>query len=289
MLFGPVLIVLWRLFLTPLSLETFWLVLFLVASVAISALFIYWAVSGYLLSYKLDADRLTIRWGLAHQVIPLDRITGVVIAADYPKMKQWSGVRWPGYAAGRGVVQGVGQVLLYATYHQPGQILYVLTAHTAYGIAPADLAAFRAELEKRFRPSTERATLPVDLADADYDPNTIEFIGPLKMGIWRDWVAVGIIAAALTLNATMFAYCLFYYPSLPDLLPLHFNSGGDVDFIGPRQDIFRLPLAALGLFAVDLMIAVLLYVRERVAAYVALSVGLVVQLMFWVATTRIVY
>ncbi|GIW06138.1 MAG: hypothetical protein KatS3mg060_0943 [Dehalococcoidia bacterium] len=52
---------------------------------------------------------------------------------------------------------------------------------------------------------------------------------------------------------------------------------------------FRLPAIALALFAINFVAAAVLYARERVAAYVVLSTGLLVQAMFWVATTRIVY
>ncbi|GIW06139.1 MAG: hypothetical protein KatS3mg060_0944 [Dehalococcoidia bacterium] len=142
MLVLPVLVVIYRLTVTPPSIEMFWLIVFLFGAVGVGSLFAYWALSALFLSYELNDRALVIRWGLAHQVIPLERITGVAYGFERPAPKRLAGVRWPGNAVGRAVVDGIGQVLLYATYRTPDQLLYVQTPGTAYGIAPGDVQRF---------------------------------------------------------------------------------------------------------------------------------------------------
>lgn len=287
---APVAIVVYRLTVTPPSIELFWLVVFLLAAVGVGSLFAYWALSALLLTYELNDRALVIRWGLAHQVIPLERMTGVVFGDERPAPTRFSGVRWPGNAAGRAFVEGIGQVLIYATYRTPSQLLYVQTPGASYGIAPSDLRAFHDALISRLQPRAQGENSgPLTIRSLTLQLQTIQYVGPLRLGILHDAIAVGITALALVVNAALFGYVLYYFPTLPDLLPLHFNLLGEVDFIGPRSDVFRLPAIALGLFVLNFAAATVLYARERVAAYVVLATGLLVQAMFWVATTRIVY
>lgn len=286
----PFLFVVYRISVTPPSLELFWLVLFVLAAAAVSALFAYWALSALALSYVLTDEALVIRWGLAHQVIPLERITAVSYGFEHPAPKNRSGVYWPGNAAGRVTVDGIGQVLLYATYRSPAQLLYVQTPGTAYGIAPQDVRGFADALTTRLRPpEISEESGPLTVRSLTLQLETIHYAGPLRLRIFHDPVAMTITALALLINLALFGYVLYFYPSLPDLLPLHFNLLGEVDFIGPRGDVFRLPAIALGLFALDFTAAAVLHLRERVAAYVIVSTGLLVQAIFWVATIRIVY
>ena len=283
-------VVLYRLTVTPPSIELFWLIMFLFGAVAVGSLFAYWALAALFLRYELNDRALVIRWGLAHQVIPLERITGVAYGFEQPAPQRISGVRWPGHTAGRAFVEGIGQVLIYATYRTSDQLLYVMTPGTAYAIAPADVRGFHDALVSRLTPRENGdASGPLTIRSLTLRLETIHYAGPLKLAIVHDAVAIAITALALVTNAALFGYVFYYFPTLPDLLPLHFNLLGEVDFIGPRSDVFRLPAIALALFAINLTAAAALYARERLAAYVVLGTGLLVQAMFWVATTRIVY
>ncbi|MCS6801296.1 MAG: PH domain-containing protein [Chloroflexota bacterium] len=287
---APALLIVYRITVTPPSLELFWLVLILLALGGVGSLFAYWAMSALLLTYELNDRALIIRWGLAHQVIPLERISGVIAGAERPPPTRFSGVRWPGNAAGRAFVEGIGHVLIYATYRTPSQLLYIQTPSVSYGIAPADVHAFQEALQRRLPPPAPSDNSgPLTIRSLTRQLQTIRYAGPLKIGMLHDAVAMGVTVLALVANAALFGYVLYYYPTLPDLLPLHFNLLGEVDFIGPRGDVFRLPAIALGLFALNFTAATVLYARERLAAYIVLSTGLLVQAIFWVATTRIVY
>ncbi|MCS7003163.1 MAG: PH domain-containing protein, partial [Dehalococcoidia bacterium] len=209
---------------------------------------------------------------------PLSQITDIVAGADYGAPRRFSGVRWPGYAIGKGEVDGVGPVMFYSTHRDPADLVYLLTTDIAYGLSPADATAFTEALTRAGRQATSAVAEPLT-----------EFGGILRFAIWHDRWALAIAGAALAGNLLLVAYVLYYYPTLPDLLPLHFNVVGDPDFIGPRQEVFRLPAIAFGLLTVNVVLAALLYHRERLASYIALGVGLLLQAMFWVATTRIVY
>ncbi|GIW11495.1 MAG: hypothetical protein KatS3mg061_2552 [Dehalococcoidia bacterium] len=279
-----------RLSQTEPSLEWFWLLLAFVLALGVGGLFTYWALAALFLRYELSERALTIRWGFAHQVIPLERITGVVPGAALPPPARANGIHWPGYLVGRAVVNGLGPVLVYACYRRPADLLYVQTPAATYAIAPADLPAFQEALTARLAPMPSVASSgPLTVRSLRLQLETIRYSGPLRLALLHDGIALAVMALALLGNVALFGYVFAYYPTLPDLLPLHFNLLGEVDFIGPRQDVFRLPGIALGLLLANLVLASVLYQRERLAAYVVLATALLIQGVFWVATTRIVY
>ncbi len=70
---------------------------------------------------------------------------------------------------------------------------------------------------------------------------------------------------------------------------MHFTVLGEVDIIGFRAEVLKLPAMAFVVFASNLAFAVVLHAKERVAAYLCLVAAFFVQVVFWVATTRIVY
>ena len=267
-----------RLVTTPMSLETFWLaMIFLVASTA-ATLFGYWTFAASRMAYEFDRLTLTIRWGLMRQIIPLSTITGVTSGSEVNLPRRFAGLQWPGYTVGRANIDEIGNVAFFSTHRRADEVLVVHTSTSNFGISPMDTAGFLTVLERAVGIEPDTYVLP-----------RVEYAGPLRLGIWRDGFAMSLAGICFLLNAALFAYVLHYYPELPALLPLHFNVLGEVDFIGPRQDVLRLPLIPLALFSTNFVLATILHIRERLASHLTLGVALLVEVMFWVATTRIVY
>jgi hypothetical protein len=71
-------------------------------------------------------------------------------------------------------------------------------------------------------------------------------------------------------------------------LPLHYSGLGTVDLIGPRVDLYRMPGIGGIVFLTNLILASLVYPRERLAALTLLTMSLLVQVMLIVATINIV-
>lgn len=268
----------YRLATAPISIEIFWLILLFLVTIVILGYVSYWTLSAVLMRYRIEPGQLVISWGFVRQVIPFSRIEGLIAGEQLPGARAINGLSWPGYHIAKGEVDGLGSAILYSTHRSAAELLYIVTGDHAYGISPANRDAFRQALDAEVSPSL-----------ASGQTQVVRYVGPLRLGIWHDRGAMLIAFGAIAVNLVLFGYVLYHYPELPDLLPLHFNLRGEVDFVGPRQDVLRLPAIALGLFALDFAGALVLYLRERFAAYFVLAIGFLVQAMFWVATTRIVF
>jgi hypothetical protein len=76
--------------------------------------------------------------------------------------------------------------------------------------------------------------------------------------------------------------------TFPELVALHFSVYGEVDIIGPKSDIFRLPLIGLVVWGTNGAIAVMLPARDRVLARTILALAVGVLVLFCLAAWRIV-
>jgi uncharacterized membrane protein len=87
--------------------------------------------------------------------------------------------------------------------------------------------------------------------------------------------------ALILLIAAMFAGALIVWPSAPDQIPVHWNTGGDVDRYGGKvEGLLGLPLLTLGLYLVMRFVPRIDPGRANYArfggAYTAIRAGLVV-------------
>lgn len=71
---------------------------------------------------------------------------------------------------------------------------------------------------------------------------------------WLDWLPLLFIAAG-------FVMTIFYYPSLPEKIPTHFNGRGEPDDWSGKQTIFILPVITAVLYGV--MMIVIKYVPVK--------------------------
>ena len=80
----------------------------------------------------------------------------------------------------------------------------------------------------------------------------------------------------------------FRYPSLPNLLSMHYDATGRGDRIVPRNEVFILPIIGLITWAVNAVLGAICYRRERMVSYLMWSGALVVQVFFLLALWNIV-
>lgn len=101
---------------------------------------------------------------------------------------------------------------------------------------------------------------------------------------------LGAAAAALIANLALYLYLWRVAPTLPELMPLHYDAFGVVDQIGRASELFRLPLIGSLVLVVDVALAWALHARERPAAHVLAWAGLGVQLVLasgaWLVISR---
>ena len=99
---------------------------------------------------------------------------------------------------------------------------------------------------------------------------------------------MGLAIAGVAVNAA-FAFVLRQrFETFPELIALHFNPFGEVDLIGSRNDIFKLPLIGGLIWAANALLAVVASPLDRVLARAALGTSLFVAALLCVGAWRIV-
>ena len=188
---------------------------------------------------------------------------------------RFRGLRWPGHWVGYGEIEGLGPAIFYATV-PPKRQIFVVSEGIAYGLSPEDPEAFLRTLQTRLEMG------PTQLVEPAFEGPTF-----LRWAFWQDrWGQALLIGAALAVVA-LFGFLSARYPSLPRLLPLHFDAAGAPDRLGPRGQIFFIPVIGLVVLVVNGALGGLLYRRERVAAYLLWGGCGLVQVLLWAAVLGI--
>ena len=106
--------------------------------------------------------------------------------------------------------------------------------------------------------------------------------------IWADPWAVTLFLAAVALDGALGFALWRYIDTFPELVALHFSVYGEVDIIGPKTDIFRLPLIGVVVWGTNGAVAVMLPSRDRILARTVLAFAVGVMVLFCLAAWRIV-
>ena len=226
--------------------------------------------------YHLTRDALTIQLGHKKVVVPLGEIRGLEPGGG--KRIRWvRGVHWYAYHMALGTVDGLGLTWFYATHLSPRNLVYVVAKGGCYGISLDNPQRFARSLE------TCQRLGPLSLQDARVEKSLLA-----SLPLWRDpWVA-GLFLGSLLVNLALFAYLSSRYPSIPSFLSLHFGPSGQVDRVGMKLEIFKLPSIAMVVLGGNGLAGLLLHLKERYMALLVLAVALMVQLLFWVAALQII-
>lgn len=263
---------------TPISIISLGLGAVSVLTAVAAALFGYWTFGCLRLKYALNEGNLIIRWGPTRHVVPVSLIERAFAGDEAEARFKVRGLNWTGYHVGWSRLSSIDKVIFYSTHRSPRELVYIVTPGLSYGISPPNPRAFMSEL----REMKQRLSGP-------QPKPKIERWFVLRLPVWKDRYAHFVMLAGFAVNVALFAYVTYYFPSLPELLPMHFTVLGEVDLIGVRMEVLKLPAMAFFVFASNLAAFLVLHARERVAAYLCLVAGVFVQVVFWVATVRIVY
>ena len=79
----------------------------------------------------------------------------------------------------------------------------------------------------------------------------------------------------------------FEFPTLPRLVPLHFDAVGNPDRLGPRGQIFIIPLIGLLALLLNGVLGWVAYRYERVAGYLLWGGTILIQVLVWAAALGI--
>ncbi|MBI2910857.1 MAG: hypothetical protein HYY05_01850 [Chloroflexi bacterium] len=228
------------------------------------------------LSYQLSRNGLRIRWGPETHVIPVHQISDVCEGREVGESLRVRGVLWPGHYVGRARTRLFGEVTCFATRREPEAVLFVVTSAMTYAISPADPLRFLQDYRVRRQLGPTRRWFPEVLRWPLLDH-----------AIYRDRLALGLGLGAMLCNSFLFGYLSYRYPTLPQLVPLQLTPTGQQAVIGLRSDLFQLPLWGLAVLGLNLVLALALYQRDRVAAILLLSGGTAMQLVLAAAVARL--
>jgi hypothetical protein len=83
-------------------------------------------------------------------------------------------------------------------------------------------------------------------------------------------------------------FLCFRFPALARFVPLHFNTAGNPDRLGPRGQIFIIPLIGLLALVLNGTLGSVAYRRERLASYLLWGGSILIQVLVWAAAVGIV-
>ncbi len=235
--------------------------------------FAFWTYCCLTLKYAIDRNYLTISWGPTRHYIPLPAIDGLLLGTALPKPKGISGVNWPWHHVGRSFLPDVGETLFFTT--GSSSLLYVLTPSLTYAMSVDDSRLFARELELRKKMGT--TDNPVLTASSSHI---------LSMPIWSDKTVQALLLTGIFVNLFVFGYLYYILPSQPNLITLKLTPTGAQEAIGWKWQTL-LPMAmALVVLSINVALGTALYVREKVAAYLSLGSGLLLQIIISAAIFR---
>jgi hypothetical protein len=259
----------------PLSVGTFVIGLAVLFSLGLVGLLAYWLVGLFDSSYHVDRNAFVIHWGTTEQFIPTRQIERVLTGDEIEGRIRFYGGVWPGHCVGYGEVPGVGPTLFYGTV-PPRQQIYLVTPGLTYGISPADRDGFLESLHRRMQMG------PTQLVE-----QSSKRPGFLDWAIWQDRLGMILLGLSFLALLALIGLLCYRFPSLPRMVPLHFDAAGAIDRLGRRGQVFIIPLIGLLTLVLNGALGGLTYRRERMASYVLWGGAILVQVLVWTAAVGI--
>jgi hypothetical protein len=244
---------------------------------------IYWLWELINAHYTMDRNALVIHWGHHVHQIPMLTVRSV-LSGDEVKRLRTQGhsrmtlrpkFRWPGYFRGHGEAEEIGPILFYATEPLERQII-VCTENMAYAISPADRDAFLAAFRERLEMGPTQ-----DVEATSQQPSL------LRWQIWQDNLALGTLGGSVLLLILLTGLLTWRYPSLPSRITLRETPDGQVLLTAAAGRIFYLALMGLIFLVINGTLGLLLYRRQKIAAYFLWSGLLALQSGLWIAVISI--
>lgn len=259
----------------PVSFATFIVGVSVTFGFLLAGLIAYWVYGLAPASYMLDRNALIIRWGTSKQVIPTGAIERVFTGDEIDGGIRFYGGRWPGHWVGYGELQEAGPTLFYATQALEDQV-FIVTPGLVYAISPANQKAFLESLQKRLQMGPTQM-----MEQSSQRPSVLDW------PIWKDSLGLALLGGSTLALVVLLGLLSFRFPELPMLMPLHYGTSGSPDRLGPRGEIFLLPLIGLLTYLVNGALGSIFYRHNRVASYMLWGGTVLVQLLVWTATVGI--
>lgn len=253
------------------SFGQFWPLLASVFFLCIAALYGYWTWGCSSLTYFVDRNALSIRWGSVRQVVPLANIQGLIKAED-DEVVNIEGINWTGHHIGRAHVDDLGEVLFYSTHRTMGEVIYVQTPDETYAISVPDHIFFAQTVQS----NQSRGPL-------FEQRQSVHRWGIAAQSFWFDGTARLLSLGLVISFFVVLGYVLHIYPGLDQSVPLRFPSLGGFVRVSDKSEMLDIPRSAAAMLGFNLLLAAVLHSWERMVGYVLLLGGIALQVMLLVA------
>jgi hypothetical protein len=254
------------------SLSQLWPLLVGAMFVLLAGLYAYWTWGSVSLSYVVDRNALSIRWGALRQVVPLVNIERLIPASPEDDLSSIEGVDWNGHHVGRARIPQLGDVLFYSGHRSMDEVLYVQTEDETYAISVPDHVAFAQAVQA----NQMRGPL-FDQRQA------VHREGIAAQSFWLDPQARFLTVVLIGAFVMVLGYVLQQYPDLSQSVPLRFPSLGNLVRVTDKSELLDIPRSAAAFLGLNLLLAVVLHSWERMVSIVLLLAGIAVQLTLLVA------
>jgi hypothetical protein len=189
--------------------------------ILIDGLLLSLAFLGKRMSYKLEKDDLAVNFGIRERKIPYSSIRNVQLAHTTLLLRLF-GASWPGLHWGLYKTKDVGRVWAYSTKMRGDLILINLVDGKKIAISPENPHNFLDEINawnNRFGTDS---------------PSEVKGVEPTRKIVYTQVLAV---ATAFTV---FLGYLLWIYPSLPEVIPVHFDFNWNPNRWAHKSELFVL-------------------------------------------------
>ncbi len=261
--------------LNPVTLLTFLLGVVAFVALAFTVVVIYqlWGlVNAY---YEMDRNALVIYWGGTRHQIPMASVREVLPGAEIADVRMRPGLRWPGYFVGYGESENHGGILYFATRPRAEHVV-VRTAGMAYAISPRETESFLPALRERLEMGPTQ-----EIAEESEHPAFLDWV------IWRDRLALGLLLGSSALLLLLVGLLCCRYPTLPAQVALRVTQDGAALLMAEASRIFYFATLGVIFLLLNGGLGLLLYHRDRTAAYFVWSGLLILQSGLWGAVLTV--
>lgn len=264
-----------------------------------------WRVYGLATArYQLDDDSLTVQWGRWRETIPLADIEDRHLAIEFEDELSPRGLNWPGLVVSQIDHPTLGAVQFLATTADKAGLVLLGYSDGWLALSPPDPAAFLEALRVRqsARPVPVGAEIETaEPPDAPLSPPHEEIAAPAAVRLslasldprawplWRDRLALGLIAAAGLATLALAVYLWVILPQLPAQIALRFDAQRQPIQFGAPAGLWSLVALATAAWLLNSLLGALFHRRaeNRPLAYVLFGATVFLAALAWGATLGI--
>jgi hypothetical protein len=230
-------------------------------------------------TYVLNRDGFFLRWGLASDEIPLEKIRDVVPLNKISEgLRPKPGIWWPGCVVGTHADENLGFFEFFSSTPSSRSAVIALENRNLV-ISPPNVDDFI----QTFHDVARLGSLE-EIPEKTARPNFF------SAQLWSDTLARSLIIIGLIMLLSLLAYISFQVGTLPDVVPFGFNSDGNPDHLVPAAQLIILPLVGGFFWLIDLVMGAWLFRRKKnqPVAYIVWGMSILVGGLLWGAVLQLI-